>query len=151
MSDKMSFEIQGLNELNKKLSNLEKNIKKDVITPAVKTAMKKAVKIAKRKVPVLTGELKRHIVWRMNRQKKGIISAVIFVKRDRILSKRELKKGGNFKFNKKGKAIKSVYYAHFVEYGSIHNIPKPFIRPALKEANPQEEVQDAINKALREF
>lgn len=207
----MNVEIEGLEELTVKLSKLKKNIKKEIVNPAVKNIMKKAVKISKNKVPVRTGELRKHIVYRMNHNKdKNIVGASLLVKRNRNLTKKELRdiryrykdkdlvgsevipiaqsvvkqrveeaKQENLKrkkdkkiirpdrvfgeiklkkqniykvkWNDKGKAYIQYYIAHLVEYGSIHNKAKPFIRPALTEAKPIEKLQKAIDDGFKKY
>ncbi|MCZ6105691.1 HK97 gp10 family phage protein [Campylobacter ureolyticus] len=144
------FKIEGLKELSDKCEKLSKNLNKDVIHPVLKEVLKDAKKKAKANVPVKTGELKKHIVTRINRTKNNVLSGVIFVKKFRSLTKRELKKANplSLKYNKKGKAIKEVYYAHLVEYGTKYSKPKPFLRNSIDKEKTKTKLQKAINKEL---
>ena len=53
-----------------------------------------------------------------------------------------------FKYNKKGKAIKEVYYAHLVEYSTKYSKPKPFLRNSIDKEKTKTKLQQAINKEL---
>lgn len=206
MADYMSFEVEGLNELISKVDKLEKNIVNEVIKPSVKSSMKKAREIAISKVPVNTGELKRHIAHAWSRPSvKGGVAAVVMVRKKRKLSKRELKKieysgletyeeiaeqaqmklalrrlrlavgvgkdkkkrldrtFGYIRMGKKGKKrlvrwddkaknpYVMNYIAHLVEYGTKRSKAKPFIRPALKQANPTKALEKAIDEGYKKF
>ncbi len=146
----ITYEMQGLKELTFKFEKLKKNIDKEIIKPVIKEALKDAKKKAKANVPVRTGELKKHIVTRINRTRNNVSSGVIFVKKFRSLTKRELKRANplSLKYNKRGKAIKEVYYAHLVEYGTKHSKPKPFLRNSIDKEKTKTKLQKAINKEL---
>ena len=146
----ITYEMQGLKELTFKFEKLKKNIDKEVIKPVIKEVLKDARKKAKANVPVKTGELKKHIITRMNRTKNNVSSGTILVKKFRNLTKRELKKANplSLKYNKRGKAIKEVYYAHLVEYGTKYSKPKPFLRNSIDKEKANARLQKAIDKEL---
>lgn len=149
----ITYEMQGLKELTFKFEKLKKNIDKEVIKPVIKEVLKDARKKAKANVPVETGELKRHIITRMNRTKNNVSSGIILVKKFRNLTKRELERANplSLKYNKKGKAIKEVYYAHLVEYGTKHSKPKPFLRNSIDKEKANTRLQKAINRELNKL
>lgn len=149
----ITYEMQGLKELALKFEILGKNIDKDVIKPVIKEVLKDARKKAKANVPVETGELKRHIITRMNRTRNNVSSGVVLVKKFRNLTKRELERANPLllKYNKKGKAIKEVYYAHFVEYGTKHSKPRPFLRNSIDKEKANTRLQKAINRELNKL
>lgn len=146
----ITYEMQGLKELTFKFEKLKKNIDKEIIKPVIKEVLKYAKKKAKANVSVRTGELKKHIVTRINRTRNNVSSGVILVKKFRSLTKRELKKANplSLKYNKRGKAIKEVYYAHLVEYGTKYSKPKPFLRNSIDKEKTKTKLQKAINKEL---
>lgn len=148
----IEFKLEGLEELNKKCKEIGLNLDKKAIRPALKEILKEGVKKAKANAPIKTGELKKHISWRLNRAKNGVISGVVLVKRERTLTKRELKNTNKkLTYNKKGRAVRNVYYAHFVEYGTKHLAPRPFIRNAIDEKSANERLKKAIDNGFKEF
>lgn len=121
----MAVGIAGLKEYNEKLKSLEK--------VSAKTAYKEVAKAAygiqrkaKRNCVVLTGRL------------RSSIAAEVY--------KTSLTGGSGAEIGT------NVYYAPFVEYGTVRSRPKPFLWPALIAQRPEmvKSMKEAMVKELNE-
>jgi HK97 gp10 family phage protein len=104
MPEGVQLQIEGLKELEDALLSLPEDIRKQVLTEAIDAAAEILKDEAKRRAPRVTGKLADSIEVREAKPKKG--EAV-----RRLIGP------------------KGVKYAGFVEYGTAHNPPKPYMRP----------------------
>ena len=118
-----SFRIEGLQELDKALSQLEPRLRNKHMTRALRAGAKIIQKDMKARAPVDTGNLKR---W--------IRVGARLTPRQKRNSRREIQ--GAAKFIYAG-AVRGesrddgAFYAHFVEFGTATQPPQPFGRPAV--------------------
>ncbi len=114
------------------LKKFPKNIQRNVMTGAVRAGAAVIRNEARVRVPKRTGNLKKSI----------------------IVMKRKTESYGLIRFSvtpsKKGK--NSGWYAHFIEFGTIHQSAKPFMRPALdaKQDEALQASQEYIAKRIPE-
>ena len=105
------IDVNGLDEVLKKLKKLPEKVQKRVLVGAVRAGAKPIIKEAKRLVPVRTGTLKKSIgVVKRRSKDKNIIHYTVAPRK---------KKGG--------------WYAHYVEFGTSKMSAKPFMRPAYEK------------------
>ncbi|NSW92317.1 MAG: HK97 gp10 family phage protein [Firmicutes bacterium] len=127
MTNRVSIQLIGVNELIKNLEAVSDNITKD-LTKAVKAGAKIVLDDAKARAPVDTGELRDNMTMRV-------------VEKDR--SQVEIDVGPG----------KDQFYGLFIEQGTSKMAAKPFLRPALDENKEKvqkaitDEIEKAINKA----
>ena len=120
--------LRGADELLKGLQELEPAIAKKILRSAMRQAAKPILDEAKRRVPVLTGELRKSLKIRaLKRNNKGRIGVVISTEK------------GFFKGE--------TFYGAFLEFGTKKMPAKPFIRPAF-EANKARAVR-IVEQALK--
>ena len=123
----LEIEIKGIKELAKNIDSLGKNFARSTLRTALRNAAKPVVGRAKAKVPVATGDLKRSL------------AAVVKVDRDGVgIARVGARRGGGFR----------GYHVHLVELGTSQQPARPFLRPALDDAESQGEVRDAFIMAL---
>jgi len=105
------IEVNGLDEVLKKLKKLPEKVQKRVLVGAVRAGAKPIIKEAKRLVPVRTGTLKKSIgVVKRRSKNKNLIHFTVTPRK---------KKGG--------------WYAHYVEFGTLKMSARPFMRPAYEK------------------
>ncbi len=109
----VSVKLLGAKELDRKLRKLEPKIGKKVIKGALREAAKMILKVAKQKVPVDTGALKKDLKVRAMKRKKGRYGVLI----------------GTAAGWGKGK----TFYGAYLEFGTSKRPAKPFLRPAFDE------------------
>jgi len=110
-----TIELRGADELLKGLQELEPAIAKKILRTAMRQAATPILEEAKRRVPILTGQLRKSLKIRaIKRNNKGRIGVVISTEK------------GFFKGE--------TFYGAFLEFGTKKMPAKPFIRPAF-EAN----------------
>jgi HK97 gp10 family phage protein len=108
--------ITGVSEVDRALKLLPKNVQRKVVRQSMREGVKLLTKAAKRNAPVLSGDLKRAIKTRAGKARRGVIAV-------------ETRVGaGDFKGDQ--------FYAAFVEYGTSHAPPHPFMLPAFVQAGP---------------
>lgn len=114
------------------LKQFPKNIQRNVMSGAVRAGAAVIRNEAKARVPKRTGNLKKSIIV-MKRKSEGY---------------------GVIRYSvtpsKKGKH--SGWYAHFIEFGTVNQSAKPFLRPALdaKQGEALQASQDYITKRIPE-
>lgn len=123
----IEYEIKGLKEMAKNLDSLGKNFARSTLRTALRNAAKPVVKRAKAKVPVATGDLKRSLAAVAKVDRDGVGIARVGARRD-----------GGFR----------GYHVGLVELGTSQQPARPFLRPALDDAESQGEVRDAFITAL---
>lgn len=117
--------IEGEKELSRKLEQLGIEGRK-ALANAMKQAAEQVRDEAKRRAPVRTGNLQRHIIERKAFDDDyGVMYLV-------------------------GPEYPQAAYGHIVEGGSSRMSPQPFLRPALDAVGSQAQ-QDAINALKKEF
>lgn len=122
MSDFVKVKVSGLRELDRALNNLDLNVRKKAIRPALRKAMKPVEARAKQNVPEDTGGLKKTIrtstsMSKGNLRKSGGKAAAI----GRVSAGRAKKKEGV-----------TGAQALQVEFGTSKTKAKPFLRKAVQ-------------------
>lgn len=103
------FELRGAAELEAKLRDLGPKIARRLGDKALKAAAKPIIAEAKLLVPVRTGKLQRSITAVTSSQGRGNDERLVLIGFKRPASR----------------------YAHLVEFGTVYQSARPFIRPAL--------------------
>ena len=120
--------IQGLKELAKNVDKLSKSFHRTTLRTALRNAAKPVRDLARDKVPVASGDLRKGIrtVAKVNRDGEGY---------------------ANVGFDPK------EFHGLFVELGTSQQSAKPFLRPALDEADSQGKIGaafvDSINATIK--
>lgn len=129
----MSAEIKGLKEIIDKLNALPKKLENKVVRSAVRKGVNEIRDLARSKVSIDTGNLRKSIVT-IGHRENGKIALKVTVRQ------------------RKSKSAKSPYYAKFVELGTSKMVAKPFLRPALDESEDKvlDTVIDDIKKGVDE-
>jgi len=110
--------IDGLDEINKKLKNLDDKVARKIIKKGINDGTKIVLKEMKSLVPIRTGLLRKSLGRKVKAYRKsklilGLIGPRMgFV---RVIN---------------GKKVDPTNYAHLVEFGHGRVKPKPFVRPA---------------------
>lgn len=142
-----TMKIEGFKELEAALKELPKATSRNCIRRALITAAKPIVDAAIAKAPARPGSgvLKRSILVTKVRFTKGEAGKAAFAKALREgktrSEAREALLEANSAASASGDDITSgiaiigvdythAFYAHFVEFGTSHSAPKPFLRPA---------------------
>lgn len=126
-------EIKGLKEIIDKLNALPVKLENKVVRKALRKGINEIRDLARSKVTVDTGNLKKSIITLGHREKGKTAFKVAVVKR-------------------KSKTSKDPYYAQFVEFGTSKMAAKPFLRPSLDEAENTvlEKTIEEIKKGISE-
>ena len=121
----IQFEIKGLEQLAKNRKLLKKSFERNTLRTALRNAAKPVVTRAKAGAPVNTGKLKDSIRASVKIDRAGLGTARIGFGRDQ-------------------------FYGGFFELGSSQQAARPFLRPALEEAEPEilEAFVNSINKTI---
>lgn len=129
MARTATIEVKGLRELGEKLQAMGEEMATKIARGATGAAAAKVKAAAQVKAPRRTGNLAKNIITkRLGKSQTSLTSEhIVTVRRSRT---KGMKKAGE----------QSAYYGQFVEFGSIHNTPQPFLRPAFDE-----NVQGAID------
>ena len=101
--------IQGLEQLDAKLAELERTVRRKMLVVALKEAAEITRAQASALAPVRTGRLKEHEIISVSQQSDSN-TAVVRVGPDR-----------------------SAFYGLFEELGTAHSTPDPFLEPAYDE------------------
>lgn len=134
----------------------------------MRRSMKKTTELARTYAPVRTGALRNSIRVAVRKPKKGNIVVEVGTVVRRALIESELTDIGNddtkwkIRFDSNGvvKSVKKVqdarWYWHWVEFGSVNNTPKKYLRRAWDQTSPNyipeiraglgEEVQKILSK-----
>jgi HK97 gp10 family phage protein len=135
-----SFEVKGLRELGEAMRTLERDVALKISWQATGAAARVVKKRAQRNIQsspaVRTGVLLRSvIIKRMPKSERRQLTA------EHIVTVR-----GRGKRSRKGVLALGASYAHFIEFGTVHMPPEPFLRPALEGG--QREAVEAMKKTL---
>ncbi len=124
----INSEITGLRELVKNSDKLKKSFAGSALRTALRNAGNPVLKEAKARVPVDEGDLKKS-----------------------LKSHATVKKSG-FGYVDIGPEKGEVFYGHIVELGSSQQSARPFLRPALDQADKDGSIQsefiEALNKTI---
>lgn len=135
---KSRIRIEGLRELEKALKELPRATAKNVMVRTLKNASEPMVSMAAENAPVLTGALKASIGVSSRKPKdaKGPGAAAFAEAMKRGASKAEAGQAARAANAKVGGSVE-VYVGPgrhpqgvLQEFGTAHNAPKPFMRPA---------------------
>lgn len=122
MVDAVRIKVEGLQALGAKLQAMGEEMTTKIARGATGAAANLVKKSAQQKAPKRTGNLARNIITkRLGKSDSSLTSEHI------VTVRRRRTKG------QKSSGEKSAYYGQFVEFGSIHNVPNPFLRPAFDE------------------
>jgi len=121
----VDVQVEGMDELLKKLNILPEKVQKNVISGAVRAGAKPMSTEAKLLVPKDTETLKKSI---------GI-------------TKRRSKYKNILHFSVTPRSKKGGWIAHFLEFGTVKMSAKPFMRPAFEKKG--EEAIDATREYMR--
>lgn len=122
MVDAVRIKVEGLQALGTKLQAMGEEMAVKIARGATGAAANLVKKSAQQKAPKRTGNLAKNIITkRLGKSQSSLTSEhIVTVRRKRTKGQ---KKSGE----------QSAYYGQFVEFGSIHNVPNPFLRPAFDE------------------
>lgn len=121
-------EIKGLRELVKDVNVLKQGFAKSTLRTALRGAARPVLKLAKEKVPVRTGNLRRSLGTKVSVKRSGFGTAAIAARR-----------GGRYR---------GGYYGGLVELGTSRTPARPYLRPAIDEAERSGDVQNAFIEAI---
>lgn len=131
MAGSVKVKVEGLQELGQRLSALSLKVRKKVARSATNAAAQVIKKQAIRNAPqsdgvhVLVDTEEGPVDIVPGNLRKGII--VARVRKTSLTSEHLVTVGGKAKHHYAGR------YAHFVEFGTIRNAPRPFLRPAFEQ------------------
>lgn len=120
--------IEGLKHAQEQFHSLSDKMQRKVLRDTMRNAGRIVVKDARRRAPRgKTGELKKSIAIKVS-VKKAISTILIGIKR----------------------SSRARFYAHLVEFGTVHSPPKPFMRPAFDSGKRSivESVAKGLNKTI---
>ncbi|WP_440221833.1 HK97-gp10 family putative phage morphogenesis protein [Dokdonella sp. MW10] len=158
-----TVQVHGLKELGARLRALPKEIAGKNGGPLLSALRKmggEIQKAAQQRVPVDTGTLRENIIVTRDRapQKVGMTEVVHVTVRFKAKAYRDNKK--NRRKARVGAEYKDhgrLFYAKFLEFGTINAPPHPFMRPAFEETKPRmpemfrTELSAAIARAVRKL
>jgi len=122
------FRVAGLAELYQTLEQLPLKLEKNILRGAIRAGAKVVADDARRRAPVLTeadprrvpGALAKSVRVMSTGVKGGVVKGGVVVGQGRTLVGRGA-----------GRQVADVFYAHFVEYGTVNMAARPFLRPAM--------------------
>jgi HK97 gp10 family phage protein len=117
----MDIQIEGIDILIGKLSNLDKKVRTKTIRRAIRASAAPVQKAMKRKAPKDTGGLKKSIKTKTKTYKDGTTVAIIGPDKDFLTT------------DSRGRKYRPANIAHIVERGSSKVAAQPFIAPAFQE------------------
>jgi HK97 gp10 family phage protein len=140
MADKQN--LTGFKELAEKLKQLPKKVAKNGLRRAVSSGAAIVRNAARKRAPVDTGEMKRDIMMKREKDKQGsgTTGAVYSVY---VRSGKKSRLAG-----KKRDVERDSFYWKFVEFGTKTIPAQPFMRPGFEES--KGEAIGAIGKSLDE-
>ena len=128
---RVTTKIEGLDELSEQVDQLKASFGRTTLRTALRNAVKPVLKLAKAKVPVASGRLKRSLASRASVTKSGFGVGDVFARR-----------GGGYE----------GYHAHLIELGTSTQRARPFLRPAQIEADRSGAIVnafiDSLNKTI---
>jgi HK97 gp10 family phage protein len=126
-------EVRGLPELKRELARLSRAVQTRLARNAVMAMARVVAKHARANAPVETGRLRASIKAKRDRDRAAAATT------GRVVAF----------------ANASVFYAKFIEFGTAHQPPRAFMRPALDEHGPEihakliENLSAGIDRELR--
>lgn len=123
----ISFEIEGLEELESRLERIGKKVGSKFLRQALSKAATPVVRAAKEKAPSDTGALKQSIGKTTVKGRGKNVASVFVGPKEKNARALALANAG------RSKPIKGIFYGHLVELGYGRQAPQPFLRPALDE------------------
>lgn len=133
---KATVEVLGLEELKKSLHLLSKTGAKRAIRKAMRAGTNKMLAATKENAPVDTGLMKKSLVVRALKRKRGRIGFRIGFKNvHELLAKSNnttVEEEAKAKLSSHIKGKKRHFYPAVVEYGSQNHEPNPFMRSAFE-------------------
>jgi HK97 gp10 family phage protein len=117
--------VDGLTELVAELGVLQRDLK-PMMRKTVDEGLKFVEQAARNRAPVLSGLLKRSLGRRVRQYHGGVVTVGLM----------GVRKGVAFLEFKGGHAVSASRYLHLQEFGSVHQPPRPFMRPALDFSAP---------------
>lgn len=136
-----SVRIEGLRELNRNLAKLDDRIARNVLNRSVSAGARVIRDEARMNAPIDEGNLKRNIISKKRRARKGQANWIVGVRGINEAT-------GNSDNSMKTRDPRNSFYARFVEMGTSKSAPHPFMAPAY-EAKRGAAVE-AIKVSLRE-
>lgn len=138
--------ITGAKELEKALLLLSRGAARKAGRTAVRKAAKPILDAAKANVPVRSGRLKKSLQIKFKRQGRGGDASLMEAEvRVRPGPRRQNKSGGTVPGSQPN------VYGAFVEFGTVHNRPQPFMRPAWEAEGGQSAIDrmgEELGKAI---
>lgn len=129
-----SVTVDGEKALAEFLKKFPQDITNKVMKKAVRAGAMLVYKEMKRRVPVRSGNLRDSIKVvkrkRIDKRKLGKNEIVYSVIPKRTTRRKTFKLASGEKWTIKG-MVADGYYAHMVEYGTVHQSAQPFMRPAI--------------------
>lgn len=120
----VSLNIEGVRELQRNVDKLSRSFSKSTLRTALRNAAAPVRKEARSKAPKESGALRRAIKSRAKVTRSGFGFADVGVEKG------------------------DVFYGHFIEVGTSQQPARPFLRPALDDAERDGRVTDAFITAL---
>ncbi len=133
-----TVKIEGLEALKKELKKLGEKKAKNIMVSGLRAGANDFKKTAKSLVPVDKGTLKKSLTVKKRKTNKNFIKFSMGWTQQKKGAEGSIVGGKNVKHD--------AYYAHIVEYGSIHQAAQPFIRPTFDTK--KSSVTDAITKQI---
>jgi len=112
----MTVTIEGLDDVSNILDRIAPRAAKNLIRATVHAYAGRVAKKIKQKAPVRKGILKKAIKTKRRRGRQGMVQSDVIITH-----------GAN--------ARNDAFYWRFIEYGTLDQSEKPFIRPAIQEVN----------------
>ena len=138
-----SVEVKGLKELERALLELPKKLATQALTRGLLSGAKLVVDDAKRRAPLLTGELRRNIRAIPNRRDKRYAATVDIGVRK--LTKKQLRK---LRMKASRANASDPFYWRFLEFGTSRMRARPFLRPAFEAKKVEAALR--IGESIRE-
>lgn len=134
------LKVEGVRELDEWFKTATPKLERQALRPGVRRGARVIVTEAKRRVPVLTGGLKRSLTVKMDateaRRKAGEITALATFRRPQGNHAHLVERGHDIKTTTDGPKLGSV-------------APRPFMRPAREEK--KHAVRGEVEKKVREW
>lgn len=126
------MKIEGLRELGMALKEFDSRVQKRIARSATAAGARVIAKEARQRVPVDSGTVKKNIrTANLKPKQPGIQETAVGVRVN-------------------GKTKDSAYYWRYIEMGTIHMAPKPFLRPAFeaKKLEAADKIKEQLGKRL---
>lgn len=147
MALKASVAIENQDAIDRLLTDLGRTVERKIVRAAIRKGMKPMLAATKKAAPVDSGLLKKSLVIRSLKQKRGrpIAVQIGFKNVAQIVERSTYGRG--FGPRDPAKKKKRQFYPAVVEYGSKTQSPHPYMRPAFDSTKDQS--ISTINKEVR--